>query len=151
MRKTARAATLLVALGCIGSAAVALGETAAFDRAFGRLVAGGMPGPVIAGAVLRHLAFLHGARAACDRGESAEQAIARARPPVFRARQAAVRQQLRLWSRPRIERGLEVVGAAVLESRRNPAIADAVIAASLLRIATGIGGGTGAAPRADSS
>ncbi len=120
--------------------AMALGNVDAMDRDYRRLVASGTPGVVVATAAQRHFNFLHRTRAACDAGASADDAIARARPPIFYQRRGKVRRQLDLWSRARLESGLAILDATVLDSRLNGAIADTVIARALLRIAVATGG-----------
>ncbi len=116
--------------------AMALGRIVEFDRTFRRILAAGTPGFVVAGAAQRHFNFLHLARAACDAGASADAVMSRPRPPVFVQRRAIVKQQIARWPLNRIERGLDILDEAVLESRRNGPIADTVIAQALLRIAT---------------
>ncbi len=120
--------------------AMALGDTGGFDRSFRRLVAAGTPGFVVAGAALRHFGFLHRARAAFDVGTSTDTIVARASPPVFFKRRADVGRQITLWPRPRIENALQRLEKAVIDSRLNGAMSDAVIAQALSMVAA-IGSG----------
>ena len=116
--------------------ALALGDVAEFDRSFRRLVASGTPGFVIAGAALRHLGFLHLARAAYDQGAGAKEIVGRARPPIFFRRQPMIERQIALWPRRRIEPALAHLDQAVIESRFRSTISDAVIGQALTLIAT---------------
>src|SRR5690606_4693129 len=111
--------------------ALALGDTDNFDRSFRRLLASGTPGFVIAGAALRHFAFLHRARAAYDDGTPAKAVVSRARPPIFFQRQAAVERQIGLWPKLQIERVLDGIDRAILESRLRGAISDVVVGQAL--------------------
>jgi DNA polymerase-3 subunit delta len=126
-----------IAAFAVGEAvdAVALGQTDAFDLAFRRLVASGTPGPVVAGAVQRHFNFLHGARWEVDNGAPLDTVLGRARPPIFYQRRAGVKRQIGLWPVARIERALEILDTAILASRRNGNIADAIAAEALMRVA----------------
>jgi DNA polymerase-3 subunit delta len=116
--------------------ALALGETAEFDRSFRRLLAAGTPGFVVAGAVLRHFAFLHLARSALDRGASPKTLVAGARPPIFYQRQSLVERQIALWPIVRIERALALLDETMVESRLRSAITDEVIGQALILIAS---------------
>jgi len=116
--------------------ALALGDTATFDRSFRRLVASGTPGFVVAGAALRHFAFLHLARAAYDNGATTKSVVAGARPPIFFKRQPQVERQIMLWPRVRIERALFHLEDAIAESRLRSAITDEVIGQALLLVAS---------------
>ncbi len=117
--------------------AAAEGDAAALDRGFRRLIAAGTPGFVIAGAALRHFNFLQKARAAVDEGDSAEQQVRRAIPPIYPfSRQPAVARQIDRWTPGRIDRALTMLDRAMLDSRLNGNLSDEVIAQSLQLIAT---------------
>ena len=113
----------------------ALGDAAALDRGYRRLVAASTPGFVIAGAAQRHFNFLEKARAAYDVGTPAKALTERARPPIFFTRQPAVARQIALWSPARIERALAGLDRAMIDSRLNGAIADTVIGHALHLVA----------------
>lgn len=115
--------------------ALALGDAAELDRSYRRLVAGGTPGFVIAGAAIRHFAFLHLARSALDQGANAKAIVARARPPIFFQRQSKVESQIALWPLARIERALGHLDETMVESRLRSAISDEVIGQALILIA----------------
>lgn len=116
--------------------ALTLGDTAAFDHAYRRLLAAGTPGHVILGAALRHFTFLHLARAAYDDGATAKELVARARPPIFFRRQTAVQQHIVLWPRERIERALGHLDETMVDSRLRSAITDTVVGQALTLVAT---------------
>jgi DNA polymerase-3 subunit delta len=116
--------------------ALALGDSAGFDRGYRRLIATGTPGFVVAGAALRHFNFLQKARAAFDAGRSAETLVQRAIPPIFFARQKAVAQQIARWSPARIERALAMLDQAMLASRLHGALSDDVIGQTMQLVAT---------------
>ncbi|MEO8668773.1 MAG: DNA polymerase III subunit delta [Bauldia sp.] len=111
--------------------ALALGDADGFDRTWRRLVASGTPGFVICGAAQRHFTQLHQARAALDNGRSAEAAIAAMRPPVFFQRKARVERQVTMWPLARIERTLEHLDRAMIDSRLRGTISDDVIGEAL--------------------
>jgi DNA polymerase-3 subunit delta len=115
--------------------AMALGDAAAFDRGYRRLVASGTAGSVIAGAALRHFNFLQRARAAVDDGASPETLLGRTAPQIFYRRQSAVARQITIWSSGKIERALAMLDQAMLDSRLRGAISDEVIGQAMAMIA----------------
>ncbi|MEJ0011334.1 MAG: DNA polymerase III subunit delta [Bauldia sp.] len=116
--------------------AVAEGDAAALDLGYRRLVTGGTPGFVIAGAALRHFNFLQKARAAVDGGESPDALVRRAVPPIYPfSRQSAVARQLERWTAPRIDRALTMLDQAMLDSRLHGPITDEIIAQALQLVA----------------
>jgi DNA polymerase-3 subunit delta len=120
--------------------ALALGDSAGFDRGYRRLIATGTPGFVVAGAALRHFNFLQKARAALDAGRSAETLVQRAIPPIFFSRQRSVAQQIARWSPARIERALTMLDQAMLASRLHGNMSDDVIGQTMQLVATlGVG------------
>ncbi len=114
---------------------MALGDSAALDRGYRRLIASGTPGFVVAGAALRHFNFLEKARFAYDEGTPAKQLVERARPPIFFKRQADVVRQIPLWPRRRLERALSGLDQAMLDSRLHGSISDQVIGQALQLVA----------------
>jgi DNA polymerase-3 subunit delta len=116
--------------------ALAAGDSPALDRGYRRLVSSGTPGFVIAGAAQRHFNFLEKARAAVDQGSSPDAAVKSAIPPIYPfARQTAVARQVERWAPARIERALSMLDAAVLDSRRNGNLADAIVGETLHLVA----------------
>lgn len=116
--------------------AMALGDAAALDRGYRRLVGSGTPGSVTAGAALRHYNLLQVARAAYDSGASAKSLVERARPPIFFKRYDDVARQIAAWSPSRIERALAALDQAMIDSRLHGAIADEVIAQAMQFVAS---------------
>lgn len=114
---------------------MALGDAAALDRDYRRLVAAGTSGSMVAGAALRHFNFLQKARAAYDDGTPAPALVDRARPPIFFKRQPNVARQIEMWSPTRIERALSGLDQAMLDSRLNGPIADEVVGQALHLVA----------------
>ena len=121
--------------------AAALGDAAALDRSYRRLSAAGVSAAVVVGAAQRHFNFLQKARAACDAGATPETVVARASPPVFFQRRAAVTRALTLWSGAAIDAALTRLDRALLDSRLHGAIADEVVAQALQSIAYMAAGG----------
>jgi DNA polymerase-3 subunit delta len=116
--------------------ALAAGDSPALDRGYRRLVSSGTPGFVIAGAAQRYFNFLEKARAAVDQGSSPDAAVKSAIPPIYPfARQTAVARQVERWAPARIERALSMLDAAVLDSRRNGNLADAIVGETLHLVA----------------
>jgi DNA polymerase-3 subunit delta len=117
--------------------AMIAGDSVALDRGYRRLVASGTPGIVVAGAALRHCNFLEKARAAIDKGETAEVIVRRAVPPIFPfSRQASVAKQISAWSAGRIERALTILDQAMLDSRLHGALADEIIGQAMQMVAS---------------
>jgi DNA polymerase-3 subunit delta len=115
--------------------AALVGDTAAFDRGYRRLVASGTPGSVVAGAALRHFNYLETARAAYDGGAEPDSLVASARPPVFYQRRRSVARQISLWSAANIERALARLDRAMIDSRLNRGIENEVVGQALCIVA----------------
>ena len=115
--------------------AAALGNAAALDVGYRRLLAAGTPGFVVAGAALRHFNFLEKARARYDAGEGADAIVRRAIPPVFFSRQSLVARQIALWPASRISRALAILDQAMLDSRLHGTLDDSVIGQALQLVA----------------
>ena len=115
--------------------AAAGGDATAVARTYRRLVSAGTPSFVILGAIIRHFGFLHRARAAMERGDSADSVVARAVPPVFFQRRPAVIRQLDAWRLPMIERAMAGLDRAMVDSRLRNAIDDEVVGQALLMVA----------------
>src|SRR5262249_29006750 len=96
--------------------------------------AGTAPGSIVSAAV-RQVAQLHKARLAIEGGASLDQALGEARPPVHFSRKTLVEAALKAWSSVRLERAMAQLAEAVLEARRQPALADAVTQRALMSVA----------------
>jgi DNA polymerase-3 subunit delta len=112
--------------------AAALGDAEGFERLYRRLTAAGTAGFTVAGAAQRHFDRLHRARALVDRGTPPLQAFG---PGLFWKREPILVRQVQIWPLQRIERALEIIDRAIIDSRLTSGIADEVIGQGLLMIA----------------
>jgi DNA polymerase III subunit delta len=96
--------------------------------------AGTAPGTIMS-AALRQVAQLHKARLGIDAGASPDQVMNEARPPVHFSRRTLVEAALKAWTSARLERAMAQLADAVLETRRQPALAEAVAQRALMSIA----------------
>jgi DNA polymerase-3 subunit delta len=96
--------------------------------------AGTAPGTILS-AAQRALTSLHKARLAVDDGASPSDAFRRMIPPVHFSREQPVTAALKSWSAPRLERAMAQLGDAVLDSRKQSAIAEAIAHRVLLSLA----------------
>lgn len=116
--------------------AVITGRHAAFDAAFRRFLSAGNPPFLILSAALRQVHALQGMRQAMDAGgKSAGAAVAAARPPVFFARRKTVETALGCWSAAALQSAGDRLQAAVLRTRRRPALAAAIARQALIALA----------------
>ena len=119
--------------------AVALGRVAAADQALARLTAGGQTLQSALGAVRRHFQVLHLATGLIESGTPQNQALSAFRPPLHFRRKPLVENQLRLWSRRKIERALALLHKSEVDARAMRAagtrLPEAVAGQILLRIA----------------
>ena len=119
--------------------AVALGRVAAADRALTRLTAGGQTLQTALGGVRRHFQILHLATGLIESGTPQTQALSAFRPPLHFRRKPLVENQLRLWSRRKIERALALLHKSEIDARAMRAagtrLPEAVAGQILLRIA----------------
>lgn len=107
-----------------------------FDTAFARhCQAGGQPFLALSGA-MRQFHALHVMRGAMEEGgRNAASVVAGARPPVFFSRRKLIERALERWNRQSIERALARLQNAVLQTRRRPELASALVRQALLGIA----------------
>lgn len=112
------------------------GRVAEFDAAFTRQCqAGGQPFLALAGA-MRQMQGLHAMRGELDAGgRSAPAVVASQKPPVFFARRKLVEKALERWNRAGLERALERLQAAVLQTRRRPDLSQPIARQAMLGIA----------------
>jgi DNA polymerase III subunit delta len=95
--------------------------------------AGSTPGSILFNAQ-RQLAQLHKWRIAIDEGGSVS--LDMLQPPLHFRRRASVEAALKAWSAARLSVAMADLATAVLESRRNPVLADTIAERALLAIAT---------------
>lgn len=112
------------------------GRVSDFDAAFTRQCqAGGPPFLALAGA-MRQMQGLHAMRGELDAGgRGATAVVAAQKPPVFFARRKLVEKALERWSRAALERALERLQAAVLQTRRRADLSQSIARQALLGIA----------------
>lgn len=111
------------------------GRTAEADTHFSKARAAGTAPGTIVSAALRQVAQLHRARAAMDGGNSLDGALEGIRPGIHFRRKPLVEAALKAWTSPRLERAMANLASVVLETRKQPALADALARQSLLSIA----------------
>jgi DNA polymerase-3 subunit delta len=116
--------------------AVLLGNAVDLDLALGRHAAAGGPPFQMLASAMRQFQGLQAMRHSMERkGQSAAAAVASARPPVFFARKKAVEGALERFDGQAVARALDRLRDAVLQTRRRPDLARAVVARTLLALA----------------
>jgi DNA polymerase-3 subunit delta len=82
------------------------------------------------------VAGLHRARLSVEHDDvSSSQAVEGMQPFVHFSRKAAVEGALRIWNSDRLERAMGQLADALLETRRQPGLADAIAQRTLLSLA----------------
>ena len=115
--------------------AVFAGRTGEAETQYAKAQGAGTTPSSILSAALRQLAQLHKLRLAVDEGTSPMSAVEGARPPLHFRRKALVEAALKVWTAPRLLRVMAQLADAVLETRRQPALAGAITQRTLLSIA----------------
>jgi DNA polymerase-3 subunit delta len=92
------------------------------------------PGVVIS-AALRQLSQLHKLRLAVEGGQSATNVIENLRPQIHFSRKPLIETALKSWNGERLLAVMQQLARAVLESRRQPLLADAIAHRSLMSLA----------------
>lgn len=115
--------------------AAAGGEPAALDRLLMRAEASGVAAPQIMAAMGRHLASLHKARVAVEKGTPIDAAADRFEPPLFFRRKAMVQRQLNRWTAARLEKMILRTAEATFETRIKADLAPAIVNRTLMAIA----------------
>ncbi|MBL8549903.1 MAG: DNA polymerase III subunit delta [Hyphomonadaceae bacterium] len=114
-----------------GRAAAAMEALARIER---------MNGVASIKALTRRLMRLLEARLAVDEGASASDAAQRLRPPVFWKERDAFQAQLRVWSAPRLTRGLDVLWKAEIACKQAQSPQDMIAADAFAKVAALAGG-----------
>ena len=110
-RVTLEAAALLVGDGAavdlddLAHAAM-LGQALQLERGLDRLLGEGRSPVALLRALARHLTGLHQLALRVEAGESLDEVVERARPPIHFRRKPGVRQALQLWPAPRLAAAL---------------------------------------------
>jgi DNA polymerase-3 subunit delta len=102
-----------------------------FNKARGEGLA---PGSIVS-AALRQVAQLHKMRLAIEDGDDLETVMMRGAPPVHFSRKPSVEAALRAWTPARLLRAMDQLAEASLETRRQPALAEAIAQRTLLSLA----------------
>ena len=91
-------------------------------RLFAALLAEGTPAAAMLQAAANHVARLKELAGAVAQGASVEQAVKRARPPIFFRRQPLVERQLRVWDLAALARADESIWQATHQARQLPEV-----------------------------
>ncbi|HWM80868.1 MAG TPA: DNA polymerase III subunit delta [Pseudolabrys sp.] len=113
------------------------GRIADVERQYRKAIADGTSPGAIVGAAQRQIAQLHKMRLAVDAGASVQDAMYRTPPPVHFSRQKLVQAALQSWSSGQIARAMQQMADVALETRRQPALAEALVERALLALAMG--------------
>jgi DNA polymerase-3 subunit delta len=108
------------------------GKTPEVETEFGRARGEGLAAGTIVSAALRQVAQLHKMRLALDEGADMESVMMRGAPPVHFSRRPRVEAALRSWTPARLLRAMSQLAETSLETRRQPALADAIAQRALL-------------------
>jgi DNA polymerase-3 subunit delta len=111
-----------------------LGRSEAVEADLIRLRAEGQSPAALASLALRQIIALHRMSASIAAGKPAESVIKQARPPIFFNRQQAVKTVLARWPAAHIARARQIMTEAVLATRRQPQLDDALVSQALQRI-----------------
>jgi len=110
------------------------GDGLAADRALTRSFQEGVNPVTVLRALGRHLMRLQLARAKVDDGTPVDAALKALRPPVFFKLAGPFRQQLRVWSGPKLSRALALVLEAERQCKRTGAPAEELCGRAILQI-----------------
>jgi len=89
----------------------------------------------IVSAAIRHVATLHKVRLLVEDGDDVKFALKRGAPFIHFSRAEAAEAALRNWSAQRLLRTMQQLADALLETRRQPDLADAIAHRTLLSVA----------------
>jgi DNA polymerase III subunit delta len=124
-----------VALDNVIDAAFA-GKPSEVEVHFARTRGEGTAPGVIVSAALRHLASLHRMRIAVEDGGSVGAAVEGARPPIHFRRKLAIEAALRAWTAPRLADAMTALAEALLQTRLQANLAEAIAQRALMTLAT---------------
>jgi DNA polymerase-3 subunit delta len=114
--------------------AAASGRTADAVRELSRSVAGGDSAQALIAALQRHFLRLHRLRSGHDGGRSLEEVMQGLRPPLHFKQKAAVEQQCRAWSLPKLTAALASIAETAQAARLNSALESTLAEQLLLRL-----------------
>jgi len=112
------------------------GRPAELETQLAKALAAGTAAGTILYAALRQAALLHKARLVVDEGRAVSSVVESMQPPVHFSRKAATTAALTGWSSARLTKAIGQLGDAALETRRKPALAEAVAQRALMTLAT---------------
>ncbi len=112
-----------------------LGRGDALEAGLNRLRAEGQSPVALASQALRQIITLQRMSIGVAAGKSADLVFKQVRPPIFSNRQEAVKTVLARWSEARIARARQIMADAILATRRQPQLDDALVSQALQRIA----------------
>ncbi len=114
--------------------AIFTGDLGSADHALQSQDRDGGQRPVL-NALLAHVARLQDLRYDMAKGMTADAAVANAKPMIFFGRRRAMTDQLRHLESPALAEIQDTLSAALLQSRKLPDLADAVISRTILNVA----------------
>jgi DNA polymerase-3 subunit delta len=112
------------------------GKPAEVETHFNKARGEGMHPGVIVSAALRHVASLHRMRIAVEEGQSPTGVVEGARPPIHFRRKPEIDKALRAWTTQRLLDAMSSLSEALLETRRQPHLAEAVAQRAMMSLAT---------------
>ena len=124
-----------VALDNVIDAAFA-GKVADVEMHFGKARAEGTAPGAIVGAALRQISSLHRLRIAVEDGQSIGGVVEGARPPIHFRRKPMIDAALRTWTAAKLLEAMSSLADALLETRRQSNLADAIAQRAMMSIAT---------------
>lgn len=95
---------------------------------------GSAPGAIVS-AALRHLSSLHRMRVAVEDGQSVSGVVEGVRPPIHFRRKPAIETALRAWTSSKLLDAMQSLGDALLQTRLQPNLAEAVAQRALMTLA----------------
>jgi DNA polymerase III subunit delta len=117
--------------------AVMVGNAAAMDAAFSKLITGKQPSTVVLSALIRQLQTLLPIRESIERdGKSISALVGAMRPPLFGPRKDFMERALGNWPLDSIARALDRLQTATLDARRKSVLEDDIIRFTLLGLAS---------------
>ncbi|MDT3685228.1 MAG: DNA polymerase III subunit delta [Pseudorhodoplanes sp.] len=112
------------------------GKLADVETEFAKARAAGTHPGVILSAALRQLSQVHKLRLAADAGQGIAAAVESARPPIHFSRKAQVEMAVKSWSGEKLLQAMQQLARAVLDSRRQPMLAETIAQRTLMSLAT---------------
>ena len=112
------------------------GKSADMDSEFTKVRAEGFPAGAILNTALRELYSLHRLRLTIEGGQPASAVIEGHRPPIHFSRKSIIEMALKSWNSAKLVQGMQQIAEAVLETRRNAALADTIAQRCLLSLST---------------